>query len=60
MLTIKADALADIIATASQQAQNASTSLSAGVISQLNTYPLSVRTAVLALAASITSGVHST
>ena len=60
MLTVKSDELADTIATAAQQAQITSTGLQAGLIAQLNAYPLSVRTAVLALAASITSGVHST
>lgn len=59
MITIKSDQLADLIATAAQQAQVTSTGLQAGLIAQLNNYPLSVRTAVLALASAITSGVHS-
>ena len=60
MITIKSDQLADLIATAAQQAQVTSTGLQAGVVTQLNSYPLAVRTAVLALASAITSGVHST
>jgi hypothetical protein len=60
MLKIKADQLANDIAIAAQQAQITSTGLTAGVVAVLNTYPLSARTAVLALAAAITAGVHST
>jgi hypothetical protein len=60
MLTINAATLADAIAIGAQKAQDASTGLSAGLISTLNEYPLAVRTAVLALAASIQAGVHST
>jgi hypothetical protein len=60
MLTINADTLADAIAIGAQKAQDASTGIQAGLIATLNEYPLNVRSAVLALAASISSGVHST
>jgi hypothetical protein len=60
MLIVKADAFASEIAIGASQAQITSTGLQAGLIAQLNTYPLSVRQAVLALAAAITSGVSST
>ena len=60
MLTVKADAFASEIAIGAQQAQITSTGLQAGVVAQLNTYPLNVRQAVLALASAIASGVSST
>jgi hypothetical protein len=60
MLTVKADAFASEIAIGAQQAQVTSTDLQAGVVAELNSYPLTVRTAVLALAAAITAGVAST
>jgi hypothetical protein len=60
MLTVKADAFASEIAIGAQQAQIASTGLQAGLIAQLNTYPLAVRQAVLALASATASGVSST
>lgn len=60
MLAIKADQFASEIAIGAQQAQVTSTGLQAGVIAQLNLYPLAVRQAVLALAAAITAGVAST
>jgi hypothetical protein len=60
MLTARADTLADEIATCAQKATDASTGMQAGLISNLNAYPLAVRTAILALAAAITAGVAST
>jgi hypothetical protein len=60
MTEVKADTFADAIATGAQQAQLTSNGLSAALIAVFNGYPLNVRTAVLALAAAITAGVHST
>lgn len=60
MVTIKADEFASEIAIVAQQAQVTSTGLQAGVVAALNTYPLSVRQAVLALASAISAGVAST
>ena len=60
MLIVKADAFASEIAIGAQQAQITSTGLQAGLIANLNEYPLAVRQAVLALASAITSGVSST
>ena len=57
---IKADAFASEIAIGASQAAVASTGLQAGLIAELNAYPVTVRTNVLALAAAITAGVSST